>query len=143
MDHALVVRRLQRRRGLSSQLQRLLHRQNSRPESFGQRLALDQLEHQARYAVGLLQPVDRRDVRVVQGGQHVGFPFEARESVGVSGNLVRQGFDRNLALQLGVGRSVDLTHAPRAERRGDLIWTYRCAGAEGHDQSSLSSSAPF
>ena len=52
--------------------------------SFGQVLALDELEHERADAAGLLESVDRRDVRVVQRGQQLGFTLEAAHPLRVA-----------------------------------------------------------
>ena len=57
----------------------------------------DQLQHQERRAVGLLEPVDRGDVRVVERRQQLGLALEAREALGIGGDGLRQHLDRDLA----------------------------------------------
>ena len=44
-----------------------------------------------------------------------GFALEAGEPVGVGGERRRQDLDRDLALQLRVGRAIDLAHAAGAD----------------------------
>ena len=51
-------------------------------DALGQRLALDQLEHEETLAVGLLEPVDGADMRMVERGEDLRFAPEPREAVG-------------------------------------------------------------
>ena len=50
MDDAALVRGLDRRRDLDAQRERLARRQRAAREPRGERLALDQLEHEVRRA---------------------------------------------------------------------------------------------
>ena len=43
-------------------------------------LALDEFHHEGRDAVGVLQPVDGRDVRMIQRGEDLRFALEPRHS---------------------------------------------------------------
>ena len=52
-------------------------------EPLRERLAFDQLQHQERLAVGLLEAVDRADVRVVERREHLRLALEARQALGV------------------------------------------------------------
>ncbi len=52
-------------------------------------------------------PENLRDVRMVQRREHFGFPLEARQTVRISGHGSWQHFDGDLALQVGVGRTID------------------------------------
>ena len=54
-------------------------------------LALDQLHHEGLDAVGVLQPVDRGDVRMIQRGEDFRFALKARQPVGVSRERRRAG----------------------------------------------------
>ena len=61
------------------------------------------------------EPVDGGDVRMVQGGEDFRFALKTREPVGVSRERRRQDFDRDLTLQLRVGRPIHLPHAAFAD----------------------------
>ena len=61
-----------------------------------------------------------------------GFALEARQPLSVLRECLGQDLDRNLAASGGVGRAIDLTHAARAEQRGDFIGAETGAGREAH-----------
>ena len=71
--------------------------------------------------VGLLEPVDRRDVRVVERGEQVRLAPEAAEPLGVVRHLRRQHLDRDVAPERRVGGAVDLAHAAGADGRRDPV----------------------
>ncbi len=83
---AALVGLLERLRDLAGDVDRLVDRQRAALQALGEILARDQLEHQERGAVGFLEPVDRRDVGVVERGEQLGLALEARETLRVAGD---------------------------------------------------------
>ena len=69
---------------------------------------------------------------MIQRRERSRFALEARAGVRRRGGIVRQDFQRDVALQFGVAGAIDLAHAAGAERRTDLIWTETSARGEGH-----------
>ena len=55
--------------------------------------------------LALLEPVDRGDVGMVQRGERLGFALETRQAVGVLRERVGQDLDRDVAIELRVGRA--------------------------------------
>ena len=51
-------------------------------DDLGERLSIDQLQHQRVNAVMLLQPVDGGDVGMIERGQRTRFALEARQPIG-------------------------------------------------------------
>jgi hypothetical protein len=45
---------------------------------------------------------------MVERGQRLRFPGEAREPIGIAGEGVRQDFQRDVAVQLRIPRAIDL-----------------------------------
>ena len=66
MDDPLLVRRFQRLGDLSRDRQGFIDRDRALRDAVGERRPFDQLQHERLHAVGVLQSVDRRDVRVIQ-----------------------------------------------------------------------------
>ena len=73
----------------------------------------------------------RGDVRMIQRGEHFRFALKARESIGIGRQRRGQDLDRDLALQLRVGRPIHLAHAAFADLRGDFVDAETGAGDEG------------
>jgi hypothetical protein len=83
MDDPLLVGGIERIRDLPRQGERLCERHRATREPVGQRLAVHQL-HDERADVGaVLDAIDRRDVGVIERGQHPRLALEARHPVGV------------------------------------------------------------
>ena len=56
----------------------------------------------------LLQPVDCRNVRVVECREQLRLTLESRQTVGVARKRFRQDLERDLALQPRIARAIDL-----------------------------------
>ena len=93
-----------------------------------ERAALDEFENQEANAVSFLEAVDCADIGLVQRREHPRFAFEARESIGMPGELGWQNLDRDIAPELRVVRTVHFAHAARAKQRVQAIPTDRLAG---------------
>src|SRR6516165_6748039 len=86
------------------------------PEARRERLALDELEDEARHAAGLEEAMDRGDVWVVERRQQLGLAFEARQTAAVLRDGRWQYFDRDPATQPHVGCAVHLAHPADADQ---------------------------
>ena len=133
MDHARLVRGLQRQGDLPCDGQHLVQGDRSLFEAFGEGRALDQLQDQRARAAGLLEAVDLGDVGVVQRGEDPGLSLEARQPVRVGGERLGQHLQRDVAVELRVAGAVHLAHAAGPERAGDVIGADPCSGRQGHD----------
>ena len=80
----------------------------------------------------LLEPEDRRDVGMVEGGEQPRLPFESEQAIPVLGKGIRKDLDRHLAMELRVARPIDLTHPTPSDRGDDLVDADARAGREGH-----------
>ena len=68
---------------------------------------------------------------MVQGRQRLRFARESREPVRVTGEYLREDFERDIAMELRVARAKDLTHPADADAGDDFIGTEACAGRQG------------
>jgi len=60
---------------------------------------------------GFLNPMDDNNVGVAQGGKDLGFTFKQGYVILVPGQGLRQDLDGDVTVELGVGGTVDFTHA--------------------------------
>jgi hypothetical protein len=67
------------------------------------------------HPAGFFEALDVRDVRVVQGRERLGFACEPSQPVGIVRKRVREDFERDLAIKLGIARPD--TPAPSRLRR--------------------------
>ena len=88
MDDALIVRCLQGLGDLPRQFQRLLNRDWTFREPVGEVFPFDELHGQEEPTPDLLQAVHRGDAGVVQRGQKLGLALEARQALGIFGELL-------------------------------------------------------
>ena len=131
MNDPLLVRGFERLGDLLGDWQRLVERNRAARNALRQILALDEFHDERRDVGGLLETVDRRDVRMVEGREHFGFALKAREAIRIAGDRRGQHFDRHRPLQIAVGRAIDLAHAAGADGGDDLIGTEARAGDQG------------
>jgi hypothetical protein len=85
--------------------------------------------------------VDGGDVGVVQRREKMGFALEPREAFGNRGQLFREEFDRDFAMELGVPGAVNVPHPARAQRGQDFVSSESAPGSERHQLPSLATSA--
>ena len=69
----------------------------------------------------IFRAVDRGDVRVIERGEQLRLALQTAHVLRIVGNRRGQDLERDLAVEPGVGRAVDLTHAAGTERRDDLV----------------------
>ena len=137
MDDALLVRRFERFGDLSGDRQRLVDRQWPLRNAVRQGRAVDELHHERIHAGRVFEPVDGRDVRVIERGEDFGFALKAGQPVRVCRDRRGQDLHRDLALQPGVRRAIDLAHAARAERREDVVGAEARAIGQGHEATLI------
>ncbi len=95
-----------------------------------ERFTFDELEDESAHARtwrtgGLLDPVDRADVRMVERGEHARLAVEPRHALGIRREDRRKDLDRHIPPQPAVAGAIHLSHASRAEQLPDLVGPYR------------------
>ncbi len=99
----------------------------------------------ARVPFGLLDAVNLRDVRMVQAGKNLRLSLKPSEPIRISGKRLGQDLQRDLSIQLGISRLIDLAHAPLVDEGRDLVVAESGTDLEGHSSAILcvqSSTAP-
>ncbi len=132
MDHALLVRRLERLGDLHRHVERVLDRQRSAREPLRQVLAGDELHRDEALAFRLVQAVDRGDVRVVQRREQACLALEASHALRLGGDSLRQDLDRDVALELRVARPPHDAHPALTDLLGQAVVQELPAGLEAH-----------
>jgi hypothetical protein len=110
VNDALFVRGFERFGDLLCDRNRFIDRDRALCDSLGQVVALDEFHDERRDAAALLEPVDARDVRMVQRGEDFRFTLKTCEPIGISGERGRQNLDRDLPLQLRIYGPIHLAH---------------------------------
>jgi hypothetical protein len=99
-------------------------------DALGERLAFDQFEDECVGLPAVLEPINRRNVWVVERRQHLRLAREACDALGIEGNWVGDDLQRDVAIQLGIARAIHLAHAAGAEGGDNLIRAESGAGGE-------------
>ena len=126
MDDPLLVRGFKRYGNLSGDGQRFVNRDRPARDALREILALDQLHHESLHAVGVLEPVDRGDVRMIQRGEDFRFALKAGQAVGVGCERRWKDLDGDVTLQLRIARAIDLAHAPGPKGGKDFVGGSAC-----------------
>ena len=123
MDDALLVRRFERLGNLLRDRKGLIERDRTSSNALREIVSLDQFHHEGGHAPALFEAVDGGDVWVVQRGEGLRFPLEAREPIGVVRERLGQDLDRDVSIQLRVAGPEDLPHAAFADPGDNFIDT--------------------
>ena len=120
---------------LDAQIEHRLDLQRLASDPVPERLPLQQFHGDEGSPIGLVNFVDRADVRVVQRGRSLGFPLETAEGLCVVGEFVGKELQGDVATELEVFRLVHHTHAPAADLAEDAVMGNRLPhglGGRGH-----------
>ncbi len=79
--------------------------------------------------------MERANVRVVQARDGLRLALEPLLQIRVRGDMLREDFDGDGAVEAGIARFVDLTHSARTDGLGDLVVAELGACREGHERS--------
>jgi hypothetical protein len=90
-------------------------------EALRQVLTGDELHRDEALPFGVVEPVDRGDVRVVKDGQEFGLAFEACEAFGFGGDALGEDLDRHLAVEGRIDRFPDHAHPAFADLLGQAV----------------------
>ena len=132
MDDPLLVCCFERLGDLLRDGQRLIDANPILGDALRESRPWNQLHDQRRLSVESLESVNRRDVRMAQGCQRLRFTVEARESVRVGRHRRGQHLDRHVPGKIGIGGSVDFTHATHTDLGTDLVRADATAWGERH-----------
>src|SRR5262245_6469044 len=67
------------------------------------------------------EPVEMRDVRMVQCRQRLRFALEAVDAFRIGGDRLGEDFDGDVPIELRVARAIDLAHAAAAKSIEDFV----------------------
>ena len=128
VQHARLVRRVERARRLLEELDRRPGRRHPRGATIArgrdparERLAVDVPHRDVGHAVFLARVEDRADARVIDPRGHLGLTPEALEQIVGERRDRRQDLERDLAIELRVDREVDHALAAAAELAHEAV----------------------
>jgi hypothetical protein len=121
MDDAQFVGGLEGVGNLSRDVDGLVDRERGVLEALGERRSFDQLEDERLNAAGLREAVNARNVRVIEGGEHLRLTLESRQSIRLARHAFWESLDGDVAMQLGVAGPIDFAHSAFAQLVQDPI----------------------
>ena len=131
MDDPLLVRRFEGFCDLFRDRQRFVDWDRAASDALRQIVAFDQFHDEGGHALAFFEPVDTRDVGMIQRGKGLRFALEAREPIGVVCKGFGQELDCDISVQLRIARAIYLAHAPGPQGGKDFVRPNACAGVEG------------
>ena len=121
MNDAAVVRRRQSLRHFGHQPHNLLERKVAFRRQVAQIASFDQLHDDEGDLVDAADVVDGDDVRMVELRRGARLLLEAAKTLDAGRRILRQDFQRDVAIEFRVARLEDLTHPPRTKPRDDYV----------------------
>ena len=121
VDDAFCVRRVEPCRNLRGNVDRLFELESTSLDPLCQRFAFDELHDEREHAVGFFESIDRGNVGMIQRCQHASLALESSHPLTVASETLGKNFNRNVALQFGIPRAVNLTHAAASELAQDFV----------------------
>ena len=132
MDDPGRVRRLQRLENLDARGHGLIDRQGAALETCRQRLTLDELHHEELHVHAAdcrrAQVVQRTHVRMGQLRRQARLAFEPFAALPVAGQIFREDFDGDGAVEARVTRAIHLAHSAGANQLDDVEVSEPAAG---------------
>ena len=113
-------------------LQCLVDRDGPLRDAIGERRPLDELHHERRDAARSPPARRCRDVGMVQRGEHFGFALKARQPLESAATSVGKHLERDVALQVRVGRAVHLAHPAHTDEGGHSVRSDSSPRRKGH-----------
>jgi hypothetical protein len=121
VDDPLFVRGFKRFGDLRRNRERFVEGNLSPCDPLIQALSIHEFEDEELRAIGLFKSIDRSDVRMVQRGEHLGFPLKSSQAFEISGDGVWEDLHRDIASEFRVARAIHLAHPARADCRQNLV----------------------
>src|SRR5262245_15814317 len=126
MNDTLLVSSFEGFTDVPANMENLFNRNRTTLNALSESLAFDQLEHEKSCTFRFLEIVDRSDIGVVQGCENFGLSLKPAHPICVARELIGQDFDRNVALQFRIARTIHLTHSALTEKGRNFERTKSC-----------------
>jgi hypothetical protein len=121
VNDVLLMRRFERIGDLHRDVERLVGRDRTCGDAVGERGAFHELHRERGRLAAALEPVDLRDIRMIERGERFGLALKTRHSIGIVGKRRRENLDGDLAFEVTVGGAIHLAHTAGAEVAGDFV----------------------
>jgi hypothetical protein len=88
------------------------------------------------HRAGLFEPVDVRDVGVIERRERLGFAFEPGEALGVVRERFGQDLERRVTRELRIARAIDFAHPAFADFGEDFVHADPSMRRQGHESAA-------
>ena len=123
MQNALRVGELKRIADGRDDLERLIRREPTRPHGLAQIHAIDELHDEISKATALTKIMHRDDARMAEAGEHTAFAIKALRKARRGREGLGQHFEGDDAVELGLPRFENRTHAAVTDEAEDFkVW---------------------
>ena len=137
MDDSESVRGFDGFRDLARDVESFIERNGTLRDPLGKRQTFDELENQRGRITTVFEPVDLRDVRMVQRREHFGFSLKPRKPLRIPDERRGQNFQRDVAVELRVASAIDLARPTHTNGRNDFVRSEARASNECHRRQVL------
>ena len=131
----MAMRRVQRIGNLNRVLYGLRGQQRSVLEPAGECLTVQVLHHQVIDPVLMANIVQRADMGMAQAGDGLGLTVEPFAQLRITGEVLGQNLDGDVAIEARILGAIDLAHSSGAESRHDLVGAKTHADGKRHCRS--------
>src|ERR1700675_3217687 len=121
MDYSLRVCGIEGIGELDAQIEHRCDLQRLASDPMPKRLPVEQFHGDEGSPIGIINFVDRADVRVVQRGRSLGFPLKTTEGLGVVSEFVGKELQGDVATELYILGLIDNAHAAATQLLDDAV----------------------
>ncbi len=118
-------------------LEEIVERQRPSLQAMEKRFAFEEFHDQEVDAGLRADVIEMADIGMRNRGESAGFAFKAAFEFGAAGQVGRKDFDGDAAVEAGVARPVDFTHAACADGSDDFVRAESASGRQVHDGRGL------
>jgi hypothetical protein len=131
MNDALIVRGFKCLGDLFCDRQRLIDRNRTARDAVGKRLAFDQFHHERWRVSRVFNVEDGGDAWMIECRKDLRFALKPREAIRIVRQRGWEDFDRDVATELCIARTIHLAHTAGADGGEDLVRPEASTGTEG------------
>ena len=132
MNDTVFVGGLERLGDLARNRERLVQGQGATRDAIGKRWPVDEFKHECVHAARVFEPVDSRDIWMIQRGEDLCFPSETGKPIRIVRERFRQHLERHIAAQLHIARAIHFAHAARTNHGEHFVRAESITRREGH-----------
>jgi hypothetical protein len=100
-------------------------------------LTLDQLHDEGGHRACRFEPINMRDVRMIERRKRLGLALEPGKALGIFGKQLGQNLEGDIAPEPGVVSTINFAHTASADSTDNGVGAEASAGGKTHEVASL------